>query len=294
MTEDINITEIIFNTINSLFSNLFSSIDNSLYPVLDDIVFINTDVLTNSPLEKLLGSQTQNGILLICNACFIGVFLYFVFANFLSFYTFSNYQRPLSFFFKLIFFGLVMNGCFFFCEQIIFLISLLSSAIRNLGESLFHTSICFSSLIEHLNSMISIGKDEFNLFSLDGLIKGFISFGLFQLLFTYSLRYVLIKVWILISPFSILSLVLNSTSWFFRTWIRSFLAFLVVQVFISLVLLVAFSVSYTDNLFSKLMIVGCIYAFTKANQLVKDWFGGLSTEVSSGISGIKSMMKGGS
>lgn len=294
MEEPVNFTEIIFETINSLFSNLFSSIDNSLYPVLDDITFIDTDILTKSPLEQLLGSQTQNGILLICNACLIGVFLYFVLSNFISFYTFSNYQRPLSFFFKFIIFGLLMNGCFFFCEQIIFIVSLLSSAIRNLGESIFNEAICFSSLIENLNSMVSIGKDEFNLFSLDGLIKGFVSFGLFQLLFTYSLRYVLIKVWILISPFAIMSLVLNSTSWFFRTWLRSFLAFLSVQLFVSFVLLIAFSVNYIDDLLSKLIIVGCIYAFTKANHMVREWFGGISSEISGGVSSVKSLLKGGS
>lgn len=294
MEENLNITEVIFETINSLFSNLFSSIDNSLYPILDDITFIDTDILTNSPLEQLLGSQTQNGIMLICNACLIGVFLYFVLSNFLSFYTFSNYQRPLSFFFKFIIFGLLMNGCFFFCEQIISLFSLLSSAIRNLGESIFNEAICFSSLIENLNSMVSIGKDEFNLFSLDGLIKGFVSFGLFQLLFTYSLRYVLIKVWILVSPFAIMSLVLNSTSWFFRIWLRSFLAFLSVQLFVAFVLLIAFSVNYTDDLLSKLIIVGCIYAFTKANHMVREWFGGISSEISGGFSNVKSMFKGGS
>lgn len=294
MEETINITEIIFETINTLFSNLFSSIDNSLYPVLDDITFIDTDILTNSPLEQLLGSQSQNGILLICNACLIGILLYFALSNFLSFYTFSNYQRPLSFFFKIIFFGLLMNGCFFFCEQIIYIVSLLSSAIRNLGESFFNKSICFSSLIDNLNSIVSVGKDEFNLFSLDGIIKGFISFGLFQLLFTYSLRYVLVKVWILISPFAILSLILDSTSWFFRTWLRSFLAFLSVQIFISFVLLIVFSVKYTDDLISKLIIVGCIYSFSKANSMVREWFGGISSEISGGISNIKSVLKGGS
>ena len=52
--ETLNITEIIFNTINTLFSNLFSSIDNSLYPLLDDIVFINDDFMNNSFLENLL------------------------------------------------------------------------------------------------------------------------------------------------------------------------------------------------------------------------------------------------
>ncbi len=293
MEETSNITEIFFQTINALFSSLFSSIDNSLYPVLDDITFISTDILSDSYLEKLLGFNAQNGILLITNTLFIGILLYFIVSNFVSFYTFSNFQRPLSFFFKIIVYGIAMNFCFFFCEQIINLVSLLSSSIRNIGEMTFNKSICFSSLIENLNSIISIGSDEFNIFSLDGLIKGFISFGLFQLLFTYSLRYVLIKIWILISPFAILSLILNSSSWFFKVWLRSFLAFLFVQIFVSFVLLICFTVNYSDGLIQKLVIVGCIYAFTKANQFVREWLGGISSDVSAGISGIMSMLKGG-
>ncbi len=293
MSGAINISDAILETINNLFSNLFSSIDNSLYPILDDITFISTDILKKSSLENLLGSNTQNGLILICNSLLIGVFLYFVVSNFLSYYTFSHFQRPISFFFKFIIYGILMNFCFFFCEQLINIVSLLSSSIRNLGENIFNNSICFSSLIQHLNSLISIGKNEFNIFSLDGLIKSFISTSLLQLLFTYSLRYICIKIWILISPFAIMSLILDSTSWFFKTWLRSFLAFLLVQVFVALALLIAFSINYTDDLISKIMILGCIYAITRANGFVKDWLGGMSTEVSTGFSGIVKNIKGG-
>ena len=40
-----NITQTIISTINTLLSSLFSSIDNNLYSILDDIVFIDTDIL---------------------------------------------------------------------------------------------------------------------------------------------------------------------------------------------------------------------------------------------------------
>ena len=40
-----NISQIIFNTINNLFSSLFSSIDNNIYSILDDIIFIDKDIL---------------------------------------------------------------------------------------------------------------------------------------------------------------------------------------------------------------------------------------------------------
>ena len=43
-----NITQTIIDTINSIFSNLFSSIDNNLYSILDKLLFINEDILKES------------------------------------------------------------------------------------------------------------------------------------------------------------------------------------------------------------------------------------------------------
>lgn len=54
------ITQTIFSTINSLFSSLYSSVDNSIYGILDDIVFINTDILQDSFMSKLLGTSVTS------------------------------------------------------------------------------------------------------------------------------------------------------------------------------------------------------------------------------------------
>ena len=62
-----NITDTIINTINTIFENLFSSIDNNLYSVLDDITFITSDILKDSFFEKIFGTSSTNGILLIAN-----------------------------------------------------------------------------------------------------------------------------------------------------------------------------------------------------------------------------------
>ena len=40
-----DITQIIIDTINTIFENLFSSIDNSLYEVLDKVTFISSNIL---------------------------------------------------------------------------------------------------------------------------------------------------------------------------------------------------------------------------------------------------------
>ena len=61
MSENVStITQTIFSTINSLFSSLYSSVDNSVYGILDDIVFINTDILQDEFMNKFLGTSATS------------------------------------------------------------------------------------------------------------------------------------------------------------------------------------------------------------------------------------------
>ena len=57
-----NITQIIIDTINTIFENLFSSIDNNLYSLLDELTFINSDILKDKYFQDILGTSTSSGI----------------------------------------------------------------------------------------------------------------------------------------------------------------------------------------------------------------------------------------
>ena len=70
-------TQTIISTINSIFEQLFSSLDNNLYSTLDNITFINSDILKTNYFENILGTSTSNGILLIANSLLLGIILYF-------------------------------------------------------------------------------------------------------------------------------------------------------------------------------------------------------------------------
>ena len=50
----IDYSKIIIETLNTLFSNLLSSIDTTLYSLLDNIVFIDTDIVENSFFNNVL------------------------------------------------------------------------------------------------------------------------------------------------------------------------------------------------------------------------------------------------
>ena len=177
-----------------------------------------------------------------------------------------------------------MNFSYFIITQILDINSNISLAIRNLGEILFNKNICFSELINSINSNIYIEGNSINIFSIDGLIKGTLSVSLLNLVFSYSLRYILVKVFVLLSPFAFLSLTLDSTSWFFKSWFRNLFSLLFIQIIVSLILLILFSMDFSSlNLLIKFIYIGGVYALIKANSFVRDFMGGVSTDISQSV-----------
>lgn len=91
----------------------------------------------------------------------------------------------------------------------------------------------------------------------------------------------MIKIFVLLAPFSFLSLTLESTSWFFKSWLKNIFSLMFIQIIVSLVLLILFSFDFSNsNLFTKFVYVGGIYALIKANTIVREFIGGISTNIS--------------
>lgn len=281
MENNINIAQTIIDTINYIFESLFSSIDNKLYGLLDNLVFIDSNILNDKNFENIFGTSSANGILLIANSLLIGFILYYSIKYLMSHYTYQQMDSPFRFFIKIIIFGICMNSSFFILKIFIDLNSNISIAIRSLGANLFGKNICFSELINSINTNMSVDTSPINIFSLDGLIKGTLTISLLNLVFSYSLRYILIKVFILLSPFAILSLSTTSTSWFFKTWLKNLFSLLFLQIIISLILLILFSMDYSSsNILIKFLYIGGIYALIQANSFVRELIGGISTNIS--------------
>lgn len=284
METQTNITQTIINTINSIFEMLFSSIDNNLYSVLDKITFINSNIITDKNFENIFGTSTSNGILLIANSLLLGFILYYAFKYLMSHITYQRVDSPFSFIIKIILFGICMNFSFFIVQLILDLNSNISLAIRSLGKSLFNSEISFSQLINTINTHISVDTSSLNIFSVDGLIKSTLSLSLLNLVFSYSFRYIMVKVFILLSPFAFLSLCLENTSWFFKSWLKNLFSLLFIQIIVSLVLLILFSLDFSSsNLFNKFVYVGGIYSLIKANSFVREFIGGVSTNISQSV-----------
>ena len=287
------ISSIISDSINNMFYNIISSIDNTVYSTLDTFTFINADMLNDSYFDKILGSSVNSGILLIANALIFGYLLYYAFKLLFSYLGLTEVERPLPFLFKLLLCSILMNCSLFVCNEIIYFVSLISTGIRELGKSLFNCDICFSSLILRLNSVLSYSNNSYiNIFSLDGLLHSIVSIGFLNLVLTYGIRYMLIKVFVFLLLFCFLSLCNKNTSVLFKSWFKSFLSLLLIQVFVSIILLVIFSLKISINdTFSKMVLISSIFILIKANSYVREMLGGISSDAGAGLSGLMSSIK---
>ena len=288
----VNLASSILDTINKLLSNFFSSVDNGIYGILDKITFIDTEIIEKESFLKLFGKNSTSGILLVCNSLILGVFLFYI-ANYLfSHITYNKVQPPYAFVFKAIIFIALMNSSLWLCKQIINIVSLISGSICEIGENLFGEEISFVNFIKTINDKIYSSVDvALDVTSFDGIIKAFTTFGFMNLIFSYSLRYIMIQVFVLLFPFAILLGIYDKTSWIFKSLMKAFIFLLLEQVLVSLILVLSFSfsLSASDDL-SKVLYIGIIYSLNKANTYMYMIFGGISTSISNNIG---MMRKGG-
>ena len=57
MEANSNMSQLVIETINTIFEKLFTSIDTKLYEVLDDLTFINSEILEDKYFGKIFDSS---------------------------------------------------------------------------------------------------------------------------------------------------------------------------------------------------------------------------------------------
>lgn len=282
-----NIPEVLNNVISSLINNLLTSVDNNVFSILDELVFIKPSILTN---KYFISIFTNNfSMVSLSKALLFGALLYYAISYLFSFMTCTNFQKPLQFLTKLFFSALLIHFSSTICEYIIWFFDLITNILRDLGFFIFSFNLSFSLIYEKITALfLSDITGTLSLFSFDGVLKAFISFGFINLLFTYSVRFIFIKILILMSPFAFLSLALDQSQWIFKIWLKNFIGQLCIQLFICIILLIMFSFHNTfDQTITKLLYVASLLCLIKASSFVKDFTSGFTSDVTTGLNNIK-------
>lgn len=289
-TQEVDISAIILDTINSLCQTLFSSIDNKIFSLLDEIIFISPTITETNYLEQIMGHNVSTGLLILANSLLVAFVLYYSVRRFTAFFNGQEVESPYKFVIRAIFICIFMNFSLSICSNVVSFSYEISNFICGLGFNIFKKTISFSSLINELNGNSS---SNFNIFSIDGLLTGMLSISSISLVITFTFRYILAKILILLSPFAFLCLLNKNTSGFFRSWLKSFLSLLLIQIIVALILLLPFAIfkENINDIFNKFLLIGSIYALLKSNNIVKEFINGtgISTDFSSGLNGLRSI-----
>ena len=118
-----------------------------------------------------------------------------------------------------------------------------------------------------------------DILSLNGIIKGIISFGSISILINFSIRYVTVIFLITISPFAFVSLGSELTIGVFKVWFKTLFVTLMIQVVIKFIIFIPLLYKDINSMTYKIILVGSIYIVYKINGFTKELFSKISSDV---------------
>lgn len=260
----------IINSLNIISEKLFKAVEGQIYEMLDKIIDIGPSILNQEPLKNIFFKDKLNGIMVIADSFILFYIVYYLVIQLISIY--NGKQIPSIYYFavKIIITFVLVNNSYFLCEQTLNFFDAFTNAVEVYGKDVSNQDITFENLKETILSIDNFMKTD--LFSIDGLIKGVISFGIVTVLINFSIRYVTIIFLILIVPFAIMSTVSNLTSGFFKSWLRMYISNMFVQIVIKLLLIIPLMYKQIDSTMYKIILVGSIYLIYKITNFTKELF----------------------
>ena len=266
----------ILNSINVISEKIFKSVEGEVYVLLDKLFNISSDILKEEPLNKLIKSNLNDNLVLLLSSLIILFVIIYLITRMISMYNGSEQENIFSFILKLIVTLVISTSSFYIIETILTLNNMLTDVILSIGEDVVKEKICFTSLKEVILNVDSFMSSEF--LSLDGMIKGIVSFGATTMLLNLIIRYVTVIILILISPVAFILAASEVTYSLFFSWCKCLLVNLLMQQFIAVILIVPMALKNTDEIMYKIVLTGSFYLLYKINIFSKELLNGWSVK----------------
>lgn len=269
----------ILENLNQVFMSLFNSIDKEVFIYLDALVFANSNIIKDEITERLIGNKYTSGTISIAIAISVGFILYYAIRYLLSHLVFKEVENPFQFILKIILTLFVVVYIKDILNFAFYINHIITEEILRMGEDIIGTKVTFMNFLDILNSTIYSNDIKFEIATFDGIIKIFVTVGIINLLFEYTLRYVLLKSMCIISPFLILFRVFKGSSYIYKNWMKIFFSMLFMQNIVAIILVITTLIKGDmKGTLSKLIFVGTVYALIKANKIVNDIIGGINMQ----------------
>lgn len=269
--------ENIINSLNTVSEKLFKSIEKDVFTSIDKLVDINPDLLIKAPLKNVFFNDKINSFILIADSLILFYIIYFIISKLISVYNGNKTSSVYIFIIKLVLVGALVNSSYYICKEIINLNSLFSDCINCFIKNISGQYANFENLKENIMSIEDFMKND--ILSLNGIIKGIISFGSISILIAFAIRYVTIIFLIIVSPFCFACLSSDLTIGIFKSWIKMLVTTLMVQVIVKFVIFIPLMYKDVNSTMYKIILVGSIYILYKINSFSKELFVKMTNDV---------------
>ena len=258
--------------LNEMCKALFNSVDKNAFKYLDELAFLDERKFKTGIELELIGNNIYEGIIGIAISILMGIALYYI----------VNYFIIKS----------IIAGFFiiYIKDIVLFVISvnnIITKEILNLTQTFFNQKVTFENILIKINETLYVQGEGFNVMSFDGIIKIYLVFGIINLIFEYSLRYVMIKIMFILSPIFVAFKTNRRTEYLYNNWVKGMFGLLFMQNIIAIILVISTRFITSPLIpINKIIYIGMIYALIKVNVFIKEIFGGVSIEVQTPIKNI--------
>ena len=266
----------IITNLNYLLEKVFKSIEGEIFKTLDKLTIIGPEILKEEPLKNIVFENKVNGLVIIANTLILFFVIYYVFKQLIGIYNGNKIESIYVFIIRIIIVCIIVNFSYYICEEILNIFRILGESIDTYASDLINKKVTFENLKDSIINIENIINTD--LVSLDGIIKGIISFGSVSILISFSVRYVTVIFLIIISPLAFVCLSSNLTSGIFNMWVKMLIVNLTVQIGIKLLIFIPLAYKNQNDIIYKIILVGTISLIYKFNIFIKELLARISNE----------------
>lgn len=269
----------ILDSINVILEKIYKSVEGNVYELLDKLTTISADILKEEPL-KYIFKDDKYGIIFVATSLILFYIVQYMIMKLVSMYNGNNPENIFKFVVRIIITVVIASSSKYICELVLEINEIFTNIITGLGENISNNKISFAGFGEVITDVEKyMSKDNLGI---DGLIKGFISFGAITLVIHYSVRYVTIVFCILVMPFTIMFTITPATRGIFYSWLKICIINLCQQWIVKLLLIIPLSFKNIDTEIFKIVVLGTIYLLYKINIFSKEFLGNISSPIQRG------------
>lgn len=266
----------IITNLNYLLEKVFKSIEGEIFKTLDKLTIIGPEILKEEPLKNIVFENKVNGLVIIANTLILFFVIYYVFKQLIGIYNGNKIESIYVFIIRIIIVCIIVNFSYYICEEILNIFGILGESIDTYASDVINKKVTFENLKDSIINIENIINTD--LVSLDGIIKGIISFGSVSILISFSVRYVTVIFLIIISPLAFVCLSSNLTSGIFNMWVKMLIVNLTLQIGIKLLIFIPLAYKNQNDIIYKIILVGTISLIYKFNIFIKELLARISNE----------------